>query len=216
MRQLPDWNFLFKARMVKVCIISDNKDFADDLLMQMAKYIDDFSQNEDMPDVYVVDDKEAALDEIKQKHPSVPVILLTSKNIESTDFLNQVVRKPFLLWQLLDAIVAVNNKLDNSDEGVLCFNSYELQPNKRQIVDTVSGNTTKLTEKEVSILKYLYKAKDSFVSKNDLQTNVWLYNEAVTTHTIETHIYRLRQKVEKDCQRRLILTDNGSYKLNMG
>ena len=215
MRRLPDWNFLSKAQMIKVCVVSDNEDFKNDLVMQMTKYIDDFAPSEDFPDVFVVDEQEKQVQAVRQLHPSVPVILLTAKNIESTDFLNQVIHKPFALWQLLDAIVAINNKLDNSDEGVLCFNSYELQPNKRLITDTVSGNAVKLTEKEVSILKYLYKTKQNYVSKSDLQTNVWLYNETVTTHTVETHIYRLRQKVEKKCQRRLILTENGCYKLNV-
>ena len=116
---------------------------------------------------------------------------------------------------LLDTIRAANNKLDNSKEGFLVFNNYELRPNAREIKDLLTGEVTKLTEKEVYILKYLYKSSDRYVVKNDLQKDVWKYNEDVTTHTIETHIYRLRQKVEKDNGRRLIITDNGGYKLNV-
>ena len=66
-----------------------------------------------------------------------------------------------------------------------------------------------------NVLKYMYKVAPQFVSKTDLQTNVWQYSRDVTTHTIETHIYRLRQKVEQKCRRQLILTEGGQYKLNL-
>ena len=59
----------------------------------------------------------------------------------------------------------------------------------------------------------MYKAQGTYVSKTDLQLNVWKYSEDVTTRTIETHIYRLRQKVEQNGGRRLIVTDNGGYML---
>ena len=62
-------------------------------------------------------------------------------------------------------------------------------------------------------MKYLYKTSGHYVSKGDLQRNVWKYSEDVATHTIETHIYRLRQKVEQNGGRRLIVTDNGGYML---
>jgi DNA-binding response OmpR family regulator len=200
--------------MVKVCVVSDNDDFKQDLIMQMTKYIDDFTQDDSLPDVIVADGKTAAAAAVRQQHPTVPIVWLTAENTDSADYLNLTIRKPFSLWQLLDTVVAANNNFDNSDEGFLLFNQYELRPNVCLIIDTVSGAETKLTEKEVNILKFLYKHKDEFVGKNSLQTNVWKYHEEVTTHTIETHIYRLRQKVEKSSDRRLILTDNGKYKLN--
>lgn len=214
MPRLSDWNCLTKVIMVKVCVISDNDDFKRDLVMQMTKYIEDFSQDDFQPDVIVADGKNSATAAIRQKHPTVPMIWLTAENTESAAYLDLVVHKPFSLWQLLDTVVAANNKFDNSDEGFMLFNQYELRPNIGVIIDTVSGTKTKLTEKEVNILKFLYKYKDKFVGKNNLQINVWKYHEEVTTHTIETHIYRLRQKVEKSSGRRLILTDNGRYKLN--
>lgn len=181
----------------------------------MTKYIDGFAEDENKPDVVVIDEQTEQLDKIRNTYRNVPLIVLTAKDYAAADNLNLVLHKPFSLWKLLDTIRAANNKLDNSAEGRLVFNRYELHPNARKIIDLVSGEETKLTEKEVTILKYLYKTPDDYVSKNDLQTNVWQYNEEVATHTIETHIYRLRQKVEKDNGRRLILIDNGKYKLNM-
>lgn len=201
--------------MVKVCIISENQDFEADLVMQLAKYVEGFAQDNVMPDMAIVDEDKKQVERIRREHPSIPIILLTRDNTETTDYLNPILRKPFSLISLMDMVAAANNKLDNSDEGFLLFNQYRLQPTARLIIDLLSGAETKLTEKEVNIIKYLYKALPGSVSKNDLQTNVWQYHEAVTTHTVETHIYRLRQKVEKNSGRQLIFTDNGRYKLNM-
>ena len=184
--------------------------------MQMSAYIDGFVQDNKVPDVIIVDENGEQTASLRHEHPATPIILLTSEHKEKADNLNSLIYKPFSLWKLIDAVVAANNKLDNSDEGILLFNQYELQPTARLIIDKETDLQTKLTEKEVDILKYLYKMQNEFVSKLDLQTNVWQYHEEVTTHTVETHIYRLRQKVEKNAERRLILVDNGCYKLNMG
>ena len=200
---------------MKVNIISDNQDFKDDLELQISKYSVPFTLNADKPDVIVLDENAEAITALRKSYPSVPIILLTTLNQAAADKLNLVLPKPFRLLKLFDMILAANNELDNSEEGQLVFNSYELHPNMRKIVDLQTGEVTKLTEREVAILKYLYKTPGDYVSKNDLQTNVWQYSHEVDTHTIETHIYRLRQKVEKNNGRRLILTENGKYKLNM-
>lgn len=201
---------------MKVLLISQNEDFRNDLLLQMSKYIDNFSAVEaEMPDIIVVDEDLRILRQKREMYPSVPAILLTSEKLSESDKLNLVLHKPFSLWKLTDMMRAANNMLDNSEAGALLFNQYKLQPNLRTITDLITGTETKLTEKEVNILKYLYKNANCFIEKNDLQVNVWQYNEEVTTHTIETHIYRLRQKVEQENGRRLIITDNGRYKLNM-
>ena len=106
------------------------------------------------------------------------------------------------------------NKFENSSDGYLLFNCYELHPATKEIINVRNNNVVKLTEKEVAVVKYLYKSKDKTVSKNDLLRDVWDYNADVTTHTIETHIYRLRQKVEQDdSSTQLIITEDGGYKL---
>ena len=70
-------------------------------------------------------------------------------------------------------------------------------------------------EKEAAILKFLYRAGTRPVARQVLLNEVWGYNAAVTTHTLETHIYRLRQKIEPDPTRaRLLLTEGGGYKLD--
>lgn len=200
--------------MINIQLFSDNKDFESDLQAQIGRFIENAVINPEIPDVIIVDENKDVYLQKRTEFPSVPVLFLTSNVQINEDNLNIVVHKPFNLMNFLDEIIAVNNKLDNSSDGFLLFNDYELRPNKKEITDLTSGEITKLTEKEVCIIKYLYKMKPEYVSKTDLQTNVWKYNEDVTTHTVETHIYRLRQKVENG-GRRLIITDNGKYKLNM-
>ena len=76
------------------------------------------------------------------------------------------------------------------------------------------ANKVRLTEMETSILRYLYRAGQRPVSRETLLQEVCGYDSGVTTHTLETHIYRLRQKIEKDAAAPAILiTEAGGYKL---
>lgn len=201
--------------MAKILLVSDNADFSEDLKSQVQRYAPDFIFDGDTPDIIVVDDAVDVCRKMREEHPSVPLILLTNDADIENDNLNISLKKPFSLMYFLDILRAANNKLDNSEDGYLTFNNYELRPNKREIEDLKNGVVTKLTEKEVCVLKYLYKMPDRYITKNDLQRDVWQYNEEVATHTIETHIYRLRQKVEKEDGRCLIVTENGGYKLQL-
>lgn len=200
--------------MVNILFFSDNEDFKNDLVMQIERFVDGAVIASGNPDVIIID-KDKKLYALKRaEYPSVPMLFLTDDTSLKEDKLNVVIHKPFKLMNFLDVLRAVNNKLDNSTDGFLRFGCYELRPNQKEIADLENNEIIKLTEKEVCIIKYLYKMKDNFVGKNDLQTNVWQYNESATTHTVETHIYRLRQKVERS-ERKLIITEGGSYKLNM-
>lgn len=198
--------------MAHILFISDNEDFVEDLKAQILRFAPDFSFVENAPDLLLIDENSECCNELRQKYPTIPLIFLSAENKEN-DILNIYVKKPFSLMSFLDVLRAANNNLDNSADGYLTFNDYELRPNLREIVDIQSGDVIKLTEREIDILKYLYKNQGHYVSKSDLQRNVWKYNEEVATHTIETHIYRLRQKVEQKGGRRLIITENGGYML---
>ena len=77
-----------------------------------------------------------------------------------------------------------------------------------------SGQKVRLTEKETSILKYLYRAGNKVVTRDILLNEVWGYNAGVTTHTLETHIYRLRQKIETEpSDAKILITEPGGYRL---
>lgn len=209
--------------MPNILFISDNNDFAADLSEQISLYAKDFNiMNQDNPqamiDMIILDEKSDLLPEIRKEHPRTPVILLQKSGEDNCDtsVLNLPILKPFSLEMLLNQIKAQINLLDNSAEGYLNFNKYIVRPIKKDIYNQRNKEVVKLTEKEVSIIKYLYKCKERVVTKNELLQEVWGYSPDASTHTIETHIYRLRQKVEQDdTSAQLILTEDGGYRLKI-
>ena len=195
-----------------ILVYSENENFKQDLQEQIMRYIPQCRFVENAPDVIVIDEKFAMFEHLRQKFEQIPIIFLTDISDFVATNLNIPLKKPLRLMNLLDMITAANNKLDCSVDGYLRFNQYELHPQQKEIEDLATQQRYKLTEKEVNILKYLYKNADKYVDKADLQTNVWQYHQEVTTHTVETHIYRLRQKLEQS-GRPFILTENGRYRL---
>ena len=90
---------------------------------------------------------------------------------------------------------------------------YTFQPAMKMLIDE-NEKKIRLTEKETNILKYLYRAESGVVARDTLLHEVWGYNAGVTTHTLETHIYRLRQKIEPDpSNARILVTESGGYRL---
>ncbi|MGH6978499.1 MAG: response regulator transcription factor, partial [Brevundimonas sp.] len=126
---------------------------------------------------------------------------------------NDYVTKPFRFAVLLARIRAHLRSHEQSEDAVFRVGPYEFRPAAKMLVDD-KGKKVRLTEKETNILKYLYRAGAKAVSREELLAEVWGYNAGVTTHTLETHIYRLRQKIEPEpSQARLLLTDAGGYRL---
>ena len=208
--------------MPNILLISDNEKFFEDLSNQISYHIPDFTvvTEEDagvIPDMIIVDENTEKLRELHKQQLQVPTILLLSSGADAGDAeASNIVYKPLILNNFLNLLQAGINIYENSSDGYLNFNQYELRPSKKEILNLRNGEVIKLTEKEVAIIKYLYKAKDKIVSKNELLQEVWGYSPEVTTHTIETHIYRLRQKVEhEDTSAQIILTSDGGYQLKI-
>jgi DNA-binding response OmpR family regulator len=148
-----------------------------------------------------------------------PVIMLTAANTDSDTILgldsgaNDYVTKPFRFAVLLARIRAHLRSHEQSEDAVFRIGPYEFRPAAKLLVDA-RQKKIRLTEKETNILKYLYRSGSKAVSREELLTEVWGYNAGVTTHTLETHVYRLRQKIEPDpAQARLLLTEAGGYRL---
>jgi DNA-binding response OmpR family regulator len=100
-----------------------------------------------------------------------------------------------------------------SEEAVFPIGPYSFQPAHKVLLDE-NEKKIRLTEKETAILKYLYRTGDSVVSREKLLKEVWGYHAEVTTHTLETHIYRLRQKIERDpSNAEILITEKGGYRL---
>jgi DNA-binding response OmpR family regulator len=148
-----------------------------------------------------------------------PVIVLTGHDTDSDTILglesgaNDYVTQPFRFAVLLARIRAQLRQHEASEDAVFNIGPYTFRPSSRLLLSP-KGNKVRLTEKETAILRYLYRAGQRPVSRDTLLQEVWGYNSGVTTHTLETHIYRLRQKVEKDAANPSILvTEAGGYRL---
>ncbi|MBP3346830.1 MAG: response regulator transcription factor [Alphaproteobacteria bacterium] len=208
--------------MPNILLISDNEKFFEDLSNQISYHLPDFTvvtQEEAgiIPDMIIVDEDTDKLRELHKQQLQVPTILLLSSGADAGGAeASNIVYKPLVLNNFFNLLQAGINIYENSSDGYLNFNQYELRPSKKEILNLRNNEIIKLTEKEVAIIKYLYKAKDKIVSKNELLQEVWGYSPEVTTHTIETHIYRLRQKVEhEDAAAQIILTSDGGYQLKL-
>ena len=148
-----------------------------------------------------------------------PVVMLTAQTSDADTILglesgaNDYVTKPFRMGVLLARIRAQLRQHEQSEDAVFTIGHYSFKPASKMLIDE-KGSKVRLTEKETSILKYLYRAGETVVTRDVLLQEVWGYNSGVTTHTLETHIYRLRQKIEKDpAHAELLVTETGGYKL---
>ena len=169
----------------------------------------------DLPDM----DGREACRLLRKDGVSTPVIMLTAQSADADAILgldagaNDYVTKPFRFQVLLARIRAHLRSHEQSEDAVFTIGPYEFRPAAKVLTDA-KGKKVRLTEKETNILKYLYRAGAKSVSREELLTEVWGYNAGVTTHTLETDIYRLRQKIEPEPgQARLLLTDAGGYRL---
>lgn len=206
--------------MPNILLISDDEPFAADLAGQISHYASDYivlpPNSQTAPDIVIIDENMQKLAEFKDARLRVPVFFLTSVSEEAIADIpaDHIIAKPIDLAAFLDELHSCINLFENSANGYISFNRYIVRPIKKDILNQRNREITKLTEKEVAILKHLYKNRQRIVSKNELLQEVWGYAPDVTTHTIETHIYRLRQKVEHDDpDAQLIVTVDGGYKL---
>lgn len=169
----------------------------------------------DLPDM----NGREACRQMRQNGISAPIIMLTAADTDSDTIegleagANDYVTKPFKFAVLLARIRAQLRSLEQAEGAVFRLGGYEFRPASKMLIDA-NQKKIRLTEKETNILKYLYRAGEKPVSREELLAEVWGYNAGVTTHTLETHVYRLRQKIEPDPgNARLLLTEAGGYRL---
>ena len=149
-----------------------------------------------------------------------PIIMLTAVDTDADAILgldsgaNDYVTKPFRLGVLLARIRAQLRQFEQSEDAVFTIGPYSFRPSAKMLVDEAKNMKVRLTEKETAILKYLYRVGNKVVGRDTLLGEVWGYNAGVTTHTLETHVYRLRQKIEEDpSNAKLLVTEPGGYRL---
>ena len=153
----------------------------------------------------------------------MPIIMLTGSD-EEADVVrgldagaNDYVAKPFRIAELLARLRAQMRMFENSEDAVFTIGPYVFRPSAKLLQEPTRNRRIRLTEKEAAILKFLYRAGTRPVARQVLLNEVWGYNAAVTTHTLETHIYRLRQKIEPDPTNAcLLVTEGGGYSAGPG
>ena len=159
--------------------------------------------------------------ELRRQGLRMPIIMLTGSDDEADvvrgldSGANDYIAKPFRLNELLARLRAQLRIFENSEDAVFTIGPYTFRPSAKLLQEVARNRRIRLTEKEAAILKFLYRAGTKPVPRQILLNEVWGYNAAVTTHTLETHIYRLRQKIEPDpSNARLLVTEGGGYRLD--
>ncbi len=151
---------------------------------------------------------------------NAPIIMLTGTDSEADTILgldsgaNDYITKPFRIGVFLARIRAQMRQHERSEDATFQIGPYSFRPSNKMLVEPESERKIRLTEKETAILKFMFRSGDRVVSRDVLLDEVWGYNSGVTTHTLETHVYRLRQKIEQDpSNTELLVTEPGGYRL---
>ena len=149
-----------------------------------------------------------------------PIIMLIEteskvKTVLGSDLgANDYIKKPFRLADLLTKMRAHIRQHEYSDAAILAIGPFSFHPGSHLLVEKKTKERVRLTDKETAILKYLYQVSNKVVGRDVLLEEVWGYNSEVSTRTLETHIYRLRQKLEKNpAYNKIIMTEQGGYRL---
>ena len=225
------------AQGKKVLLIDDDEDFRDALVEQLS-IIEGFEvfeagdaaetleiiKNTEF-DLLILDiglpdaDGRELCKLLRKQGVKCPIIMLTGNDSDADTILgldagaNDYVTKPFRFTVLLARMRAQLRQHEQSEDATFVVGPYNFKPAHKFLL-TQTGEKIRLTEKETNILKFLLRSADTIVGRDTLLHEVWGYNANVTTHTLETHIYRLRQKIEPDPTRvSLLVTESGGYKL---
>src|SRR3954466_3214802 len=221
----------------KILIVDDDTELRDALVEQLALHeefdaeaVDSGSKGVQIArnghvDLVIMDvglpdmDGREAVKLLRKSGFKAPIIMLTGHDTDSDTILgleagaNDYVTKPFRFAVLLARIRAQLRQHEQSEDATFSVGPYTFKPSQKLLLDA-RGGKVRLTEKEASIIKYLYRADQKVVTRDVLLEEVWGYNSGVTTHTLETHVYRLRQKIERDpSNAEILVTESGGYKL---
>ena len=155
--------------------------------------------------------------EFRNKGVTCPILILTASDSDEDTIAgckagaNDYIQKPFRFAVLMARVEAHLRSHETSKDAIYRIGPYIFRPSVKLLLE--GDKRIRLTEKETNILKFLQRAGDT-VSRDVLLHEVWGYNPAVTTHTLETHIYRLRQKIERDtAHAKILITESGGYRL---
>lgn len=160
-------------------------------------------------------------DILRRKGHKIPIIMLTGLNSEEDVVrgleagASDYVAKPFRFNELFARLRTQLRIFDETSDAAFTIGPYIFRPSAKTLQDSMTDRRSRLTEKEAAILKYLYRADTKPVAREILMQLVWGYESSVSGHALETHIYRLRQKMEPDpTSPALLLTEGSGYRLD--
>ena len=225
------------ANARKILIVDDDTDLREALMEQLSLHEEFEASAADTgakgvqaakthsPDLVLMDvglpdtDGREVVRSLRKGGFKAPIIMLTGHDTDSDTILgleagaNDYVTKPFRFAVLLARIRAQLRQHESSEDATFTVGPYTFKPGQK-LLTMENGQKIRLTEKEAAIIRYLYRADQKVVTRDVLLEEVWGYNSGVTTHTLETHVYRLRQKIERDpSNAQILVTENGGYKI---
>ena len=167
----------------------------------------DKSENKNFFIITTISNKDFFINKIKLEEKNI--FFLCQKNIKvDIDHNYNVFKYPINIYNLIEKINIQLIKYKYSFQSKIRVKNYSLDLNSRTI--SIENKSLKLTEREMEIILFLNDCKTP-QKINDLQNKVWSYSSGLETHTVETHIYRLRKKISNNFQDEhfIISTDNG-------
>ena len=151
-----------------------------------------------------------------------PIILLTGQ-MDEEDIVkgldkgaSDYIAKPMRFSELFSLVCAQLRQYKSSDDVRFVTQQFEFQPKNKTLTCLDTHRVIFLTEKETMMLKKLFQIWPETISKEGLLSEVWGYQNMLATHTLETHIYRLRKKIARFTEAQLIETTQGGYRLVKG
>ncbi len=157
---------------------------------------------------------------IRQEGVRSPIILVAEELGEDGAIValdagaNDYVLKPFKINVLVAKIRSNIRQFEQSEFAILRFGRFSFKPGDKILLNNSSKEEVRLTDKETAIIKLLYLSGGEVVTRATLLEEVWGYNTTLTTHTLETHIYRIRQKVgNASSGQDFIATESEGYRM---
>jgi DNA-binding response OmpR family regulator len=182
----------------------------------LEQYYDIILMDAGLPDI----DGRTVCKVMRENGIKSPIVMLSKTDTDEETILaldagaNDYVAKPFRINVLMARLRVRIRETEQSEHAVFQIGHYSFRPLDKSMQDNRNEQKIRLTEKETAIVKFLYLASDGVVSRDTLLGEVWGYNVGVTTHTLETHVYRLRQKIEEDPSNAMILvTEPTGYRI---
>ena len=158
---------------------------------------------------------------IKDDFVGAGVIALVPENYRSEGALpklehyDEILSKPIKISDLLLSI-SRNVTLKKHDDQDLKIANYFFRPDEKILIDIETKDRIRLTEKETDILRQLHRADQNELSRRELLRDIWGYKEGIYSHTLETHIYRLRKKIEENpSDATILITTESGYRLTL-